>query len=190
MLPAHDRGMRLNTSKYYVTFITNDGDTPRIVGAAMGGAWPNPKRGSVPVAWAVDLVLARQFPAWIEFLSTGATANDSFVAALSGAGYVFLNELSPVSAHALRLLCFKILTLSATRVVGTACAVFQQPKKKKKEKKKHAHTHTHPAPFPFAAISTSLPLVSCARVTDGLLHALCTHTIANPLGCKNPCRHN
>ena len=66
-LPRNDRGVRLNASKYYVTFVTNDGDTARIVGAAMGQAWPSARRGSLPVAWALDFTMARQFPALFDY---------------------------------------------------------------------------------------------------------------------------
>jgi hypothetical protein len=62
-LPQHSRGVKLNVSKYYVTFVTNDGDTARIVGAAMGQAWPSAQRGSLPVAWALDFTMASAFPA-------------------------------------------------------------------------------------------------------------------------------
>ena len=67
-----DRGVTLNASKYYATFVTNDGDTARIVGAAMGQAWPSPKRGSVPVAWALDFTMAPQFPALFEYFASTA----------------------------------------------------------------------------------------------------------------------
>jgi hypothetical protein len=93
-LPQHNHGVKLNTSKYYVTFVTNDGDTARIVGAGMGQAWPSEKRGSVPVAWALDFAMARQFPALFDFFASTARQNDTFIAALAGAGYVFLDTLS------------------------------------------------------------------------------------------------
>jgi len=93
-LPQHDRGVKLNSSKYYVTFVTNDGDTARIVGAAMGQAWPSAQRGSLPVAWALDFAMAPMFPALFDYFVSTAKQNDTFVAALAGAGYVFLNMLS------------------------------------------------------------------------------------------------
>ena len=75
-------------------FETNEGDTPRAVVSAMASAWAQPERGSAPIAWAMDPVLAERFPAlWDHFAAT-ATANDSFVAAVGGAGYVYLNQLS------------------------------------------------------------------------------------------------
>lgn len=93
-LPHNDRGMTLNRSKYYVTFETNEGDTPRILVSAMGSSWASTRRGSLPVAWAVDPILAEQFPALFDYYSSTATVNDSFIAGVSGGGYVFLNQLS------------------------------------------------------------------------------------------------
>jgi hypothetical protein len=52
-LPTADNHHKLNRSKYYVTFVTNEGDTPRIVDSLFGAAWADPRRGSVPVAWAI-----------------------------------------------------------------------------------------------------------------------------------------
>ena len=46
-----------------MTFETNEGDTPRVLASAMCSSWPNPKRGSLPVAWAIDPLLAERFPA-------------------------------------------------------------------------------------------------------------------------------
>eukprot|EP01051_Picozoa_sp_SAG22_P035155 SAG22_NODE_16348_length_327_cov_0.684211_1_plen_51_part_10 len=47
----------------------------------------------MPVAWAVDPLLAAEFPALVNFYATTATPNDTFVAGLDGAGYVYLNSL-------------------------------------------------------------------------------------------------
>ena len=93
-LPENDAGVKLNRSKYYVTFETNEGDTPRILVSSMASAWTKQERGSLPVAWAIDPVLAERFPAlWDHFAST-ATANDSFIAGTAGAGYAYLNQMS------------------------------------------------------------------------------------------------
>ena len=43
-----------------MTFETNEGDTPRIVVSAFGSSWANPQRGSIPVAWSVDPLLAER----------------------------------------------------------------------------------------------------------------------------------
>jgi hypothetical protein len=83
----------LQPGKVYVTFQTNEGDTPKIVAGLFGGSWLNPRRGSVPIAWGVNLLLAREFPALMEFYLDTATANDTFFGGTSGAGYVFPSEM-------------------------------------------------------------------------------------------------
>jgi hypothetical protein len=42
----------------YITFETNEGDTPRISTSQFLSQWMSPLRGSVPVSWAVDPMLA------------------------------------------------------------------------------------------------------------------------------------
>lgn len=75
--------------KFYLTFETNEGDTPKILAALQGGAWLSPDRGQVPVAWGVDPYLAGPFPALIEYFVSTATPNDSFFAGCSGGGYCY-----------------------------------------------------------------------------------------------------
>ena len=41
----HHSNIILNETKYYITFMTNEGDTPKILAALFAGAWLNPKRG-------------------------------------------------------------------------------------------------------------------------------------------------
>lgn len=93
-LPSGDSGRALDRGKYYVTFETNEGDTPRIVDSAFGSSWASPLRGSVPVAWSVDPLLAERFPALMDYYASTATANDSFIGGVAGAGYVYLGALS------------------------------------------------------------------------------------------------
>ena len=93
-LPSGDSGRPFNSSKRYVIFETNEGDTPRIVVSAFGASWTSPHRGSIPVAWSVDPVLAERFPALLDYFAATATPNDSFIGGVAGAGYVYLGALS------------------------------------------------------------------------------------------------
>ena len=93
-LPNNDGGRKLDKSKYYVTFETNEGDTPRILVSAMASAWAAPERGSIPIAWAIDPYLAERFPSLFNYFSTTATKNDSFIAGTAGAGYAYPNQMS------------------------------------------------------------------------------------------------
>lgn len=91
-LPHHDSGERLDRNTYYILFVTNEGDTPRILTSQFARAWYSPRRGSVPVGWGINPVLAEEFPAlWNSLIST-ATPNDTWVAGVSGVGYVFLED--------------------------------------------------------------------------------------------------
>ena len=93
-LPDNDGGRKLDQSKYYVTFETNEGDTPRILVSAMASAWAQPERGSIPIAWAIDPYLAERFPALFDFYATTASKNDSFIAGTAGAGYAYPNQMT------------------------------------------------------------------------------------------------
>ena len=93
-LPSGDSGAPLNKSKYYLTFETNEGDTPRIIDSAFGSSWASPLRGSVPVAWSVDPVNSERFPALMDYFASTAKPTDSFIGGVAGAGYVYLGSLS------------------------------------------------------------------------------------------------
>ena len=99
-LPSGDSDRLLDKSKYYVTFETNEGDTPRIVLSAFASSWASPQRGSVPVAWAVDALLSVRFPAMMDYFAATATSNESFIGGVAGAGYVHLGALSETQLQA------------------------------------------------------------------------------------------
>jgi hypothetical protein len=91
-LPHNDRGMKLNRSKFYVTFETNEGDTPRVLVSGISSSWARSSRGSLPIAWGIDPALAEIFPALFDYYVSTASSNDSFVAGPAGGGYVYLNQ--------------------------------------------------------------------------------------------------
>jgi hypothetical protein len=93
-LPSGDLKRGLNRSKYYLTFETNEGDTPRIIDSAFGSSWASPQRGSVPVAWSVDPVNSLRFPALMDYFASTAKPADSFIGGVAGAGYVYLGALN------------------------------------------------------------------------------------------------
>ena len=102
-LPHHDRNMSLDRSKTYVIWQTNEGDTPRIVDSLMSSSWASDDRGSMPVAWSVDAVLAERFPFLFDHVSSTASANDSFVGGVAGAGYVYVSRRARESFFAAAL---------------------------------------------------------------------------------------
>lgn len=95
-LPNQDSGHRLGpASTTYLIFETNEGDTPRILSSQFTSAWLSSNRGSIPISWAVDPLLASMFPALWNYYAATALANDTFVTGVDGAGYVFINSLGP-----------------------------------------------------------------------------------------------
>jgi hypothetical protein len=86
-LPYHDAGVPLEADRVYITWQSNEGDTPKIAAALQQGAWLDPARGSVPVAWGVNPALLDVAPGLLQFYADTATANDTFFAATAGAGY-------------------------------------------------------------------------------------------------------
>jgi len=72
-LPVFDRRMPYDKTKKYVLIETNEGDTPRIVVSVFSKSWTDPRRGSLPVSWAIDPMLADEFPALFDYFSTTAS---------------------------------------------------------------------------------------------------------------------
>lgn len=95
-LPYHSNSaIQLQKDRVYLTFQSNEGDTPKIAAALQGGAWTDPRRGSVPIAWGINPLLATFAPGLLEFYANTATANDSWFAATAGAGYAYPHVMPP-----------------------------------------------------------------------------------------------
>lgn len=85
----------INTSKNYITFQTNEGDTPKILASLQGGMWLDPRRGSIPIAWGFNPLIAVYAPGLLEYYSLSATTNDTWFAATAGAGYAYPWLMNP-----------------------------------------------------------------------------------------------
>jgi hypothetical protein len=92
-LPFHAAAPALERGALYVAFQTNEGDTPKFAAGLMGGAWIDAARGSVPVAWGVNPLIAEVAPGLLEFYGHTASANDTFFAATAGAGYAYPSRM-------------------------------------------------------------------------------------------------
>lgn len=86
--------------KYYLAFMTNEGDTPRVFTTFFFGAWENPERGEVPINWGINPTLVCDFAAIAEYYYSTATPNDCFFAGVSGPGYAFIDQLPDVGSFA------------------------------------------------------------------------------------------
>lgn len=91
--PQREPAKAYDPNAVYISFETNEGDTPRILTSQFTSQWLSPHRGSVPVAWAVDPYLGELFPELWNFYMTSATENDTFLAGVDGAGYVYVHTL-------------------------------------------------------------------------------------------------
>ena len=88
--------------KYYIAFLTAEGDTPKAALSFIGGQWLDGNRGSIPVNWGMNPLIASEFPALYEYYIDSAKPNDYFFSACSGAGYLYtayVPDISKFAAH-------------------------------------------------------------------------------------------
>ena len=57
--------------------------------------WDDPKRGQVPIGWAIDSELSMRFPVIYDYIYETRTPNDFFISGDSGAGYLNPTLLFP-----------------------------------------------------------------------------------------------
>jgi len=75
--------------KYYITFMTNEGDTLKAATQLVnGGGWLQSARGRVPINWGVNPQLIRDTPGLMSTYYATATDKDYFFSASSGWGYL------------------------------------------------------------------------------------------------------
>ena len=85
-LPHHTTQTKLDKSKIYLHFQSNEGDTPKNAYSFRGGNWLLDARGSVPIGWGSAPIIAELFPGLWEYYSLTANATDTFFGATGGAG--------------------------------------------------------------------------------------------------------
>ena len=61
----------------------------------LAAKWDDPKRGRVPIGWAIDSELSMRFPVVYDHIYKTRTANDFFISGDSGAGYLNPTLLLP-----------------------------------------------------------------------------------------------
>ncbi|CAF1210142.1 unnamed protein product [Rotaria magnacalcarata] len=79
--------------KTYSLYYAGDYDSAAWLANKFKNLWDDPKRGSVPVAWAVNPNLYDRFPLLHPYLYQTRTANDFFVSGDSGSGYLNPTQL-------------------------------------------------------------------------------------------------
>ena len=81
------------SEKTYILYYAGDYDSAAWFANILKDLWDDPKRGSIPIAWAVNPNLYHRFPLLHTYLYDTRTANDFFVSGDSGAGYLNPTEL-------------------------------------------------------------------------------------------------
>ncbi|CAF1016786.1 unnamed protein product [Adineta ricciae] len=81
------------TNRTYILYYGGDYDSAAWFANEFKNLWDDPKRGSVPVAWAVNPNLYDRFPLLHSYLYRTRTANDFFVSGDSGSGYLNPTQL-------------------------------------------------------------------------------------------------
>jgi hypothetical protein len=76
-------------AQIYVTVTVADGDNIAYLQHRRRKLWDDPARGRVPINWTMNTLLADAGPALLAYFQRTASANDYFVAASSGAGYMY-----------------------------------------------------------------------------------------------------
>jgi hypothetical protein len=76
-------------NKTYVVLAVPDGDNIDFVAGRMRELWSEPLRGKLPLAWSMSPLLVDLAPPLLDQYYTTATSMDQFIAAPSGAGYLY-----------------------------------------------------------------------------------------------------
>jgi alpha-tubulin suppressor-like RCC1 family protein len=77
-------------NKVYVSLILSDGDNAQYMEHVMNMWWQDPARGSVPIGWTADPLVADLDPGMINYYWSTASSNDCLIAGPDGAGYAHL----------------------------------------------------------------------------------------------------
>jgi hypothetical protein len=89
-----DASGKLDLGKKQLTvFYVGDYDASSWLSQTTPTLWDSPARGKVPMMWSISPVLSERVPMAWEYRRETATANDYFVAADNGAGYLNPGEL-------------------------------------------------------------------------------------------------
>ena len=82
-------------AKTYAVVAVPDGDNVDFMSRRMRQLWDDPVRGTMPITWSVQPMLADLAPPLLDFYNGTASPYDRFVAGPSGAGYVYPDYLGP-----------------------------------------------------------------------------------------------
>jgi hypothetical protein len=86
---------RLEDHKTYAVLAVPDGDNLDFAAGRMWDLWTEPTRGTLPFAWSLNPILADLAPPLRDVYYDSATSMDQFIAAPSGAGYLYPDYATP-----------------------------------------------------------------------------------------------
>ncbi len=81
-------------NKVYVSLTLSDGDNVQYMQHTMKQNWGSSARGTIPIGWTVQPLLADFDPGMLNYYTSTATTNDCLVAGPSGSGYTRINYWS------------------------------------------------------------------------------------------------
>ena len=133
-LLKEDGSVNLDDDREYYIFYAGDWDAASWIYQQACGVWDDPERGSVPLMWPFGPALSIRAPQVMHYFYSTATANDYFVAADNGAGYLNPGELSepresglPSGVNAWKNHCKKFYRQWGMTVTGFIIDGFSSP---------------------------------------------------------------
>ncbi len=82
-------------NKTYAVVAIPDGDNLDFIEHRMRTLWAEPERGTFPITWSLNPMLADLAPPYLDYFYGSATPDDRFVMGPSGAGYFYPDYLGP-----------------------------------------------------------------------------------------------
>lgn len=86
--------------RFYVCFMTSEGDTMKGPIPFFYGSWFDSARGEVPVNWGINPLMAELFPAMLQYYYDTASPDDYFFTGCSGAGYCYPDQMRDLDRFA------------------------------------------------------------------------------------------
>jgi hypothetical protein len=104
-------------NKVYVAMLLSDGDNAQYMQHAMKINWENGDRGSVPIGWTTDPLVANLDPVMLNYYWSTATSNDCLISGPSGAGYARIEHWSAANLTLFASAADRYLQQSGLRVI-------------------------------------------------------------------------
>ena len=87
--------------------------------SAFSKSWTDPRRGTLPISWAIDPQLGAEFPALFDYFSQTAGVNDSFISGPGGCGYVYYGRMTDPQIDSFATRCGSLMKDYGPAVIDT-----------------------------------------------------------------------